>query len=473
MRSIGICLVLAASLCATIAVRRHSVTELQPGEEFRYTGECVITTIGQQTPDYRAQLSEIATVAAQDKQGQRVLRFRMADSLPMQPGMPAPPSDVEIWSCRADPEASMRPSPTKLTPGLDMVDCLSLPQPLGPPDGTAVPALAELPVFNQSQMSHVPIYVRRKSLGMESILGRSCIHFERVCATTLPVALSVSGQLLAYHDQFWIDRSSGILVKYEGTATLRGIAGVGTSQQRITNTLSLASVKTLALSELRQRAAQEHALETIAKSADSEALISSDQADPSILEAAQAQLAHFSSDAPASPYLPAAHSLEAQVQHALASVRLTRKQALLVGQPAPDVTLQDLNGRKRALTEYRGKIVLLTFFASWCGPCNDEAPQVEVNVWQKRRDRGVVVVGIDTREEGHFAAQASAFRARHRLTYPILCDESGAAAQAFEVQAIPVNVVIDRGGVVRYVKTGYDPDAVDSALDSLERQQLR
>jgi peroxiredoxin len=137
---------------------------------------------------------------------------------------------------------------------------------------------------------------------------------------------------------------------------------------------------------------------------------------------------------------------------------------------APDFVLPDLAGRQQSLSAYRGQVVLLNFFASWCGPCNAEAPHLERDVWQRWRGRGVVVIGVDTGETGSAAEAAARFQARYQLTYPLLVDSDGTARRAYGVHAFPTSVLIDRRGTVRYTGTGFDPDGIERVLGELMRE---
>ncbi|MGH3327849.1 MAG: TlpA family protein disulfide reductase [Streptomycetales bacterium] len=116
--------------------------------------------------------------------------------------------------------------------------------------------------------------------------------------------------------------------------------------------------------------------------------------------------------------------------------------------PAPEVSATTLDGDRLALSDHRGKVLVLNVWASWCPPCRAEAPALE-RVSQDVRSQGVRFVGINTRDS---KANALAFERRFGITYPSLFDESGRVILAFREQlppqAIPSTLVLDRRGRV-------------------------
>jgi len=122
-----------------------------------------------------------------------------------------------------------------------------------------------------------------------------------------------------------------------------------------------------------------------------------------------------------------------------------------VGELAPDFTLKATSGENLKLTEQRGKIVLLNFWASWCGPCRQEMPILE-NLYTKFKDLGVTVWGVNVEQENQAGRD---FLNGLSLSFPILFDASNQISADFDVAAMPTTAIIDRNGVIRYVFQGY------------------
>jgi cytochrome c biogenesis protein CcmG/thiol:disulfide interchange protein DsbE len=129
---------------------------------------------------------------------------------------------------------------------------------------------------------------------------------------------------------------------------------------------------------------------------------------------------------------------------------------------APDFELPRLDGRGAiSLASLRGKAVVLNFWASWCGPCKDEAPLLQ-EAWERYRDRGVVVVGIDAQD---FSGDAKRFVARYRITYPNLHDGKGSTLGRFGVTGFPETWFIDsEGRIVEHVQGPVDAEQLDQGI---------
>ena len=114
-----------------------------------------------------------------------------------------------------------------------------------------------------------------------------------------------------------------------------------------------------------------------------------------------------------------------------------------VGKPAPSFTAKRLDGDGTlSLTSFRGRPVVLNFWASWCGPCKSEAPALE-RTWKQYAKRGLVVLGVDYTDA---SSDARAFVAKKGLTFPIVRDGNGVIGTRYDLTGVPETFVIDRRG---------------------------
>src|SRR5208283_463957 len=113
---------------------------------------------------------------------------------------------------------------------------------------------------------------------------------------------------------------------------------------------------------------------------------------------------------------------------------------------APQFTLNDISGKQVSLSDYRGKVVLLEFFTSWCYPCQTIAPGLQT-VYGKYEGRGFIVIGISLKE-GFELASLKSFIEKYKILYPTLIDD-GKASRNYAVFSIPTSFLIDRQGKVR------------------------
>lgn len=121
-----------------------------------------------------------------------------------------------------------------------------------------------------------------------------------------------------------------------------------------------------------------------------------------------------------------------------------------VGAIAPDFTLPDLNGDQVSLDDYRGKVVLLNFWATWCPPCQQEIPMF-VEVYEELKDEDFVILAVSI---GEGKEKVSNFVSEKGMTFPVLLDLDKNVGRRYLVRAIPTSIVVDRDGVVQRIIVG-------------------
>src|SRR4051794_37962971 len=123
----------------------------------------------------------------------------------------------------------------------------------------------------------------------------------------------------------------------------------------------------------------------------------------------------------------------------------------LIGQAAPDFALRTFSGQNLRLSENLGDVVIINFWATWCGPCRQEMPLLD-DIQAKYRRAGMVLLSVNLDED---QARAEEFARTLKISYPVLVDAKKEVAKAFQVGNMPATVLVDRSGVIRYVSDGY------------------
>ena len=120
--------------------------------------------------------------------------------------------------------------------------------------------------------------------------------------------------------------------------------------------------------------------------------------------------------------------------------------------PAADFTLPQLDGPPITLSELRGRVVLVEFWATWCGPCQMSTPSLDV-IYRRYRDKGVSVLLVN---QGESADEIRAWKKQRKLQAPILMDEKMEVSRLYQVTGIPTLLIIDQAGQLLYEHGGYE-----------------
>jgi peroxiredoxin len=138
------------------------------------------------------------------------------------------------------------------------------------------------------------------------------------------------------------------------------------------------------------------------------------------------------------------------------------------GGPAPSFTLAALTGQQAALSQYKGQVVMVNFWATWCGPCQQEMPLLD-QMYKKYKPAGFTLIGVNVDKE---APAVKDLMARKPVSFPVLLDPANQVSKAYHVDEMPSSVLIDRKGEIRSIHRGYRPGDENEYQDRI-RQLIR
>jgi peroxiredoxin len=138
------------------------------------------------------------------------------------------------------------------------------------------------------------------------------------------------------------------------------------------------------------------------------------------------------------------------------------------GNPAPDFALKSSTGQNLRLSEFRGDVVMINFWATWCGPCRQEMPHLD-DLYARYQRVGFNLLAVNIDDD---SSRAMDMIEELGVNFPVLFDARKQVSELYEVEAMPVTVIVDREGKVRHVHHGYKPGYENMYLDQI-RSLLR
>lgn len=148
---------------------------------------------------------------------------------------------------------------------------------------------------------------------------------------------------------------------------------------------------------------------------------------------------------------------------AAAALTLPALAADPTGAPAPQFTLTARSGANVSLGQYKGQVVMLNFWASWCGPCRQEMPLLD-SIYTKYKRMGFTLIGVNVEPD---SKSANDWLKQTPVSFPILYDKESRVSKMYDVEGMPSTVIIDRAGKVRALHRGYKPGDENEYLDSI------
>lgn len=149
-----------------------------------------------------------------------------------------------------------------------------------------------------------------------------------------------------------------------------------------------------------------------------------------------------------------------------ASCRKSERSVVVEEGKAPDFTLSDVSGKKVTLSELRGKVILVEFWATWCPPCKDAVPEMN-KLYEKYKGKDVQVLAISVDQGGDVVSKLNSFIREHRVNYPVLVDDKKVNV-SYGVANVPVAFIVDKEGKVAKKHIGFMDELAERISQDIE-----
>jgi thiol-disulfide isomerase/thioredoxin len=158
-------------------------------------------------------------------------------------------------------------------------------------------------------------------------------------------------------------------------------------------------------------------------------------------------------------------SKTSNTMRALLLAALVAMPALAVGPqgPAPVFQLTSMDGKPVSLDQFKGQVVMINFWATWCGPCRQEMPLLD-QLYTKYKPMGFTLLGVNVEPD---STLASGFLKKTPVTFPILFDTKSEVSKLYQVAGMPSTAIVDRKGNLRWVHKGYKPGDENEYLNQI------
>ena len=140
------------------------------------------------------------------------------------------------------------------------------------------------------------------------------------------------------------------------------------------------------------------------------------------------------------------------------------------GQKVPEFTFTDEDGKTFSISDFKGKVVMITFFATWCGPCRQELPHIQSDIYDKYKENSQFKLLVFGRE--HSQKEVNDFKIAQGFTMPLYADKNRTVYSLFAEKYIPRNFLIDKNGIIIFSETGFNNEKF-TELKNLIQQQIQ